>query len=83
MSERHDLPPDQEITPNPPEKRRGRLKKAIARTAPRLAHALGGPLAGAAVEAISRAILGSPGGDEAILAEAGLSARTDRGAAQG
>lgn len=37
---------------------RGKLKRAVQKTAPELAGALGGPLAGAAVEAISRAIFG-------------------------
>jgi len=45
-------------------KTRGKLKRAIAGVAPTLAHALGGPLAGAAVEQISRAIFGIPGEDE-------------------
>ena len=40
-------------------KTRGRIKRAIARAAPGLAHALGGPLAGAAVEQLSRAIFGA------------------------
>jgi len=48
----------------------GGLKRAIARTAPALAEALGGPLAGKAVEKISRAIFGKAGADEAALAEA-------------
>jgi len=56
-------------------RRRGRLKRAIAGTAPGLAHALGGPLAGAAVEALSKAIFGAGApaagpADEAVLAEA-------------
>lgn len=42
--------------------RRGRLKRAVAQNAPKIAGALGGPLAGAAVEALSRAIFG----DEAV-----------------
>lgn len=37
---------------------RGRIKRAIRKTAPHLAEALGGPLAGAAVEKLSRAIFG-------------------------
>jgi hypothetical protein len=45
---------------------RGRLKRAIARTAPELAEALGGPLAGKAVEKISRAIFGKTASEEAI-----------------
>ena len=52
------------------EKPRGRLKRAIARTAPGLAHALGGPLAGAAVEQLSRAVFGSDAADEGALADA-------------
>ena len=38
--------------------KRGRLKRAVARTAPKIAGALGGPLAGAAVEALARAVFG-------------------------
>ncbi len=50
---------------------RGRLKRAIATTAPQIAHALGGPLAGAAVGALSRAIFGSDAeADEEALAAA-------------
>lgn len=37
---------------------RGRLRRVVARAAPSLAHALGGPLAGSAVEAVSRAVFG-------------------------
>lgn len=37
---------------------RGKIKRAIAGAAPRLAHALGGPLASAAVTQISKAIFG-------------------------
>jgi len=48
---------------------RGKLKRIIAGAAPQLAHALGGPLAGAAVSQISRAIFGAPDGDEEALAE--------------
>jgi len=51
-------------------KTRGKLKRAIAKAAPGLAHALGGPLAGAAVEHLARAIFGSEAGDEEALAEA-------------
>ena len=51
-------------------KNRGRLKRAIARAAPGLAHALGGPLAGAAVEQLSRAIFGSDAASEDTLADA-------------
>jgi hypothetical protein len=45
----------------------GKLKRAIAKTAPQLAEALGGPLAGKAVEKISRAILGRTGAGEEAL----------------
>lgn len=44
--------------------KKGRLKRAVAKVAPQLAHALGGPLAGAAVTSISRAIFGSDVVDE-------------------
>ena len=42
--------------------KRGRLKRVVARNAPKIAGALGGPLAGAAVEALARAVFG----DEAV-----------------
>ncbi|HBS33155.1 MAG TPA: hypothetical protein DEA40_15705, partial [Parvularcula sp.] len=42
---------------------RGRLKRAVAAAAPKIARELGGPLAGAAVEALSRAIFGSEAAD--------------------
>ena len=48
-------------------KTRGKIKRVIASAAPTLAHALGGPLAGAAVEQISRAIFGNPHEDEEKL----------------
>lgn len=48
---------------------RGKLKKAIAGAAPQLAHALGGPLAGAALATIPRAIFGAPDIDEETLSE--------------
>lgn len=48
---------------------RNRIKRAIAGAAPSLARALGGPLAGAAVEQISRAIFGAPDNDEKRLSE--------------
>lgn len=48
----------------------GKLKRAIATTAPALAEALGGPLAGKAVEKISRAIFGKTGVGEAAIEEA-------------
>jgi hypothetical protein len=51
-------------------KTRGRLKRAVARAAPGLAHALGGPLAGAAVEILSRAIFGGDAAEEGALADA-------------
>lgn len=51
-------------------KNRGRLKRVIARAAPGLAHALGGPLAGAAMEQLSRAIFGADAVDEGTLADA-------------
>ncbi|RZO69135.1 MAG: hypothetical protein EVA70_00075 [Parvularculaceae bacterium] len=49
--------------------KRGRLKRAVAGVAPQIAHALGGPLAGAAVGALSRAIFGIDDADEAMLAD--------------
>ena len=48
-----------------------RIRDAVADVAPTLAGALGGPLAGAAVEALRRAVLGEAG-DEDALAEAVL-----------
>lgn len=54
---------------------RGGLKRAVADAAPQLARALGGPLAGAAASAISRAVLGRDGADNASL-EAALAAAT-------
>lgn len=51
-------------------KTRGKIKRTIARVAPGLAHALGGPLAGAAVEQLTRVIFGVDGGDEEALSEA-------------
>ncbi|MBI1393044.1 MAG: hypothetical protein GC152_09920 [Alphaproteobacteria bacterium] len=56
---------------------RGRLKRAVADVAPQIAHALGGPLAGAAVGALSRAIFGEDGADEAALADALRTADAD------
>ena len=50
--------------------KRGRLKKIIAKTAPGLAHALGGPLAGAVVEKIASAIFGDADIDEDTISEA-------------
>lgn len=55
--------------------RRGRLKRAIAGAAPELARALGGPLAGAAVGAIARAVLGEETDDEGRI-EAAIAAAT-------
>lgn len=52
-----------------PEKR-GRLKKAVAKAAPKIAEQLGGPLAGAAVAAIARAIFGKEDVGEEVLADA-------------
>jgi len=51
-------------------KTRGKIKNAIAKAAPGLAYALGGPLAGAAVTQLSRAIFGEGGEDESALADA-------------
>ncbi len=51
-------------------KSRTKLKRVIADAAPHLAHALGGPLAGAAAAHLSRAIFGAPDADEGALAEA-------------
>ena len=56
-------------------KRRGRIKRAIAGAAPKLAHALGGPLAGAAVGVLSKAIFGTEDVSEADL-EAALASAT-------
>ncbi len=49
---------------------RGRLKRAVAATAPKIARQLGGPLAGAAVEALSKAIFGKDAVPEEALAVA-------------
>lgn len=54
--------------------KRQRLKRALRRTAPELARALGGPLAGAAVELVGRALVGREERDEAVLAEALMTA---------
>lgn len=48
---------------------RGKLKRAIVRAAPGLAHALGGPLAGAAVAQLSRALFGAGDVEEEVLAQ--------------
>jgi hypothetical protein len=50
-------------------KTRGKIKRMIANVAPGIAHALGGPLAGAAVSQLSRAIFGADDVDEDTLAE--------------
>jgi hypothetical protein len=50
--------------------KRGRLKKAVAKSAPKIAEQLGGPLAGAAVAAIARAIFGREDADEGDIADA-------------
>jgi hypothetical protein len=49
---------------------RGRLKRVVATTAPELARALGGPLAGAAVEKLSRVVFGDAVAAEDALEEA-------------
>lgn len=49
---------------------RGRMKRAVRKTAPKIAEALGGPLAGAAVAALSRAIFGKDDAGEAAIEEA-------------
>lgn len=56
---------------------RSKLKRIIAGAAPQLAHALGGPLAGAAVAQISRAIFGAPDADEEALVQTLASASPD------
>ncbi|MGE0409301.1 MAG: hypothetical protein AB7P23_08580, partial [Amphiplicatus sp.] len=48
----------------------GKLKRAVSSAAPKIAEALGGPLAGAAVAALSRAIFGAEGASEDALGEA-------------
>jgi len=53
---------------SPPQ--RGKIRRAIAGVAPSLARALGGPLAGAAVQHISNAVFGEPGLDETRLSQA-------------
>jgi hypothetical protein len=47
--------------------KRGKIKRAVAATAPTIAAALGGPLAGAAVSALSKAIFGDDGADEEAI----------------
>ena len=51
-------------------RKKGRLKRAVAKVAPQLAHALGGPLAGAAVSTISRTLFGKDLVDEEEIAAA-------------
>lgn len=46
---------------------RGKLKRTVAGAAPKIAEALGGPLAGAAVAALSKAIFGVSTADEAEI----------------
>lgn len=60
------------------ERPRGRLKRAVAKAAPKIARELGGPLAGAAVEALSRAIFGKDAVPEDVLAEAVETATADQ-----
>ena len=57
---------------------RGRLKRAVAKAAPKIARELGGPLAGAAVEALSRAIFGKEAVSEEALATAVETATADQ-----
>jgi len=59
-------------------RRRGRIKRAIAGAAPKLAHALGGPLAGAAVGALSKAIFGTEDVSEGDLEAALVSATPEQ-----
>lgn len=61
-----------------PERPRGRLKRAVAKTAPKIARELGGPLAGAAVEALSRAIFGKDAVSEEAIADAVENASADQ-----
>ncbi|MEM6414183.1 MAG: hypothetical protein AAF720_05945 [Pseudomonadota bacterium] len=58
-----------------------RLRKGIARYAPQIARTLGGPLAGAATEALSKAIFGDAGASDVSLVEAIESARPEQIAA--
>ncbi|MEL7030189.1 MAG: hypothetical protein AAGL49_13515, partial [Pseudomonadota bacterium] len=51
-------------------RKRGAWKRVVAAAAPQLAHALGGPLAGAAVRAIAEKVLGDPEADETRLEQA-------------
>lgn len=65
------------MTDDKPRTRR-KLKRIIAGAAPQLAHALGGPLAGAAVEQLSRAIFGAPNSDEEALVQTLAAAGPDQ-----
>ncbi len=61
-------PEDQQPKNTPKHKsKKGRIKRLISGVAPQLAHALGGPLAGSAVQHISKALFGNEdAGEEAI-----------------
>ena len=50
--------PDNYLSPKKSRQKKGRVKKAIAQAAPKLAAALGGPLAGAAGEYVIAHIAG-------------------------
>ena len=63
---------------NDESKTRGRLKRAIAGAAPKIAESLGGPLAGAAVSAIARAIFGKDAIPEKDLADAAENASPEQ-----
>lgn len=54
--------------------RNERLRAVLTKTAPELARALGGPLAGAAIEAASRILIGNPSAGEDELERAALEA---------
>jgi len=58
--------------------RRNRIKRAIAGTAPKIANALGGPLAGAAVSALAKAIFGTETIDETELEAALVNATPEQ-----
>ncbi|MEX0645552.1 MAG: hypothetical protein WD076_09590 [Parvularculaceae bacterium] len=57
---------------------RGKIKRAVATAAPQIAQALGGPLAGAAVAALSKAIFGDAGASEEAIDEALAAATPDQ-----
>ncbi|MFQ5562662.1 MAG: hypothetical protein ACE5FO_03740 [Parvularculaceae bacterium] len=57
---------------------RARIKRAVAKAAPQLARALGGPLAGAAAAQISKALFGRSDADEAAIDAALLTANPDQ-----